>query len=84
MNCKIAISTSGHDLSEVYVMFQCSQEDVLLANGKNRTIAKPKRKNPKHVTIVSCKDSKLEEMLMKCCNDEMIRQTVLYYKKKLL
>lgn len=84
MNNRIAISTAGHDINEIYVAFGISQDEVLLANGRSKTIAKPKKKNPKHVRFVECEDAGVKELLVKCCTDEAIHQTVLYYKKKLL
>ena len=84
MKAGIAISTAGHDLNEIYVAFSVEKDIVLLANGKGKTISKPKRKNPKHISLIECKDARLEELLEKCCTDEAIYQAVLYYKKKLL
>jgi ribosomal protein L14E/L6E/L27E len=46
-----AVSKSGHDAGEVYVIVSAAGNFVNVANGKNRTIQKPKKKNRGHLAI---------------------------------
>ena len=45
------ISKNGHDAGEVYVIVSAAGNFVHVANGSNRTIAAPKKKNPAHLFI---------------------------------
>ncbi len=53
MTGRIVRSKSGHDKGKFYVVIQAAGECVLLCDGKNRPINKPKRKNVKHVSITN-------------------------------
>jgi ribosomal protein L14E/L6E/L27E len=48
---KFVISKAGHDVGECYVIVCAAGNDLQLANGKNRTIQKPKPKNRKHLSV---------------------------------
>ena len=52
MTGMLASSKAGHDKNEVYVIIKEETEYVYLADGKNRTVDKPKKKNKKHVQII--------------------------------
>ncbi|MEG0961831.1 MAG: KOW domain-containing RNA-binding protein [Lachnospiraceae bacterium] len=52
MNIKLAISKSGHDKGSIYVIIKEEANEYYLANGKNKTIEKPKRKKEKHIQII--------------------------------
>lgn len=55
MMCKGSIvkSLSGHDSGLVFmVMEEESEGYVIIANGRQRPVEKPKRKNVKHVTLL--------------------------------
>ncbi|MBP5357235.1 MAG: hypothetical protein J6Y68_03700 [Clostridia bacterium] len=46
----VVISTSGSDTGKVYVVTGESEKGyLLLADGKRHALARPKRKNPRHV-----------------------------------
>ena len=45
------ISKCGHDSGQVYVIVSAAGNFVHVANGKNKIIAKPKKKNPAHLFI---------------------------------
>ena len=47
-------SLAGHDKDEVFFILKEEVEYVYLVDGKYRTLARPKRKNRKHVEAVSC------------------------------
>ena len=46
---QIVISKSGHDTMESYIILSVQDEYVYLVNGTTKTIAKPKKKNMKHI-----------------------------------
>lgn len=48
----LASSKAGHDKNTVYVIIKEETEYVYLADGRLRTLAKPKRKNKKHIQII--------------------------------
>ncbi len=52
MTGMLAISKAGHDRRNVYVIIEEDDEYVYLADGKNRTVSRPKKKNKKHIQII--------------------------------
>lgn len=49
---KFAISKSGHDRNQLYVIIREDDEYVYLCNGRNRTLENLKRKRKKHIQII--------------------------------
>ena len=48
----VVISKNGHDKGEVYVIVKVVDDKfVLVANGENRPLAAPKRKNIRHLFV---------------------------------
>lgn len=45
----IVLATAGRDAGMYFAVVATDERFVWLANGKRRTLAKPKRKNKKHV-----------------------------------
>ena len=45
----IVISLAGHDRGEAFVVLEANEQSVLVADGKNRKLSRPKRKNTKHI-----------------------------------
>lgn len=79
----IVLSTAGRDKGTYYVVVGTNQNKVLVADGKCKTIEKPKQKNIKHLQLV-CKNSNLLFQNLKNCD---IIHTIKNYKqtsKKLL
>ena len=52
MTGMLAISRAGHDKENVYVIIEEDDEYVYLADGRNRTVSRPKKKNKKHIQII--------------------------------
>ncbi len=48
----LAVSKAGRDRGSLYVIIEEAGEYVYLADGRNRTISRPKRKNRKHIQII--------------------------------
>ncbi|MGN0341820.1 MAG: KOW domain-containing protein [Roseburia sp.] len=43
---------AGHDKNHYYLILEEGQEYVLLVNGTTKPLAKPKKKNKKHIQII--------------------------------
>ena len=56
------ISKRGHDAGECYVIVSAAGNFVHVANGKNRPIATPKKKNPTHLFITKDKVPEVEKL----------------------
>lgn len=54
------ISTAGHDKGRIFVILRTDSEYVYLMNGIDRTFEKPKKKNKKHIDIISYEDEYLK------------------------
>lgn len=48
----LAVSLAGHDKNDIYVIIEEGEEYVYLADGKSRTVDRPKKKNRKHIQII--------------------------------
>ena len=48
----LAVSKAGRDRGSLYVIIEEAGEYVYLADGRHRTISRPKRKNRKHIQII--------------------------------
>ena len=46
----IVISIMGHDRGEYYLVLDCDNDFVYLADGRLKTVNKPKKKNKKHIS----------------------------------
>ena len=65
----IVISRAGHDAGKLFMVVGSRQERLLLCDGKNRRLANPKCKSPKHVRVALTGVNKPE-------GDKDIRQTI--------
>ncbi|MDR2888623.1 MAG: KOW domain-containing RNA-binding protein [Lachnospiraceae bacterium] len=50
---QLAISRSGHDKGDIFIIIAETDEYLYVADGRSRTIDKPKRKNKKHLQIIN-------------------------------
>ena len=48
----LAVSRAGHDSTTTYVIIAEDGEYVYLADGRVRTVDRPKKKNRKHIQII--------------------------------
>ncbi len=72
----LAVSTAGRDQGELYYCVGGDQRYVLLVNGKDRTLEKPKRKSRRHVQKVLRSETRVAEKLRsgdKVLNSELRR-----------
>lgn len=70
----MARSLAGHDKGRYFIILAEAGEYVTLADGKTRTIEKPKRKNKKHIQLI--KEPFIRQFPM---NDEGIQNCIRHY-----
>lgn len=51
----LAMSKAGHDKGTIYVIMQEAGEYIYAADGRVRTVDRPKKKNKKHIQIIKKK-----------------------------
>ena len=72
----VVVSTAGRDQGEWFYVISADPIYLLLANGKDRTLDKPKRKKCKHVQKVLRSETRVAEKLIagdKVINSELRR-----------
>lgn len=75
----LATSKAGHDKDTVYIIVKEDAEYVYLADGKLKTVEKPKKKNKKHIQIIKKEsDDILREKLLngQQVYNEEVRKTI--------
>ena len=66
---KLAKSLAGHDKDHVYVVVDEDERDVYLADGKSRTLDRPKRKRRRHVQLITHFPEEYAGILESVCSD---------------
>ena len=72
----VVVSTAGRDQDKLFYVIAQEDEYLLLANGKDRQLDKPKRKKRKHVQKVLRSETRVAEKLRrgdKVLNGELRR-----------
>ena len=72
----VVVSTAGRDQGELFYVIDADSIYLTLANGKDRTLDKPKRKKRKHVEKVLRSETRVAEKLRsgdKVLNGELRR-----------
>ena len=72
----VVVSTAGRDQGELFYVIDADSVYLTLANGKDRTLDKPKRKKRKHVEKVLRSETRVAEKLRsgdKVLNGELRR-----------
>ena len=72
----VVVSTAGRDQNELFYIIGTDPVYLMLANGKDRTLDKPKRKKRKHVQKVLRSETRVAEKLHsggKVLNSELRR-----------
>ncbi len=81
----VVISTAGRDQGKLFYVLETEGVFLLLVNGKDRTIDKPKRKKCKHVNKVLRSETRVAEKLRsgdKVLNSEL-RKDLAYLGREL-
>ena len=60
---QMALSDAGHDRGKLYVILEVQGESVLVADGLNKTVEKPKKKNIRHVRRMNYIDPEIDARL---------------------
>lgn len=72
-----AVSTAGHDLGKIYVIFQMDPEYVYLVDGRIRTLIRPKKKKIIHVELLSDIDPDLaDKVICRSVKNEEIKRAI--------
>ena len=72
----VVVSTAGRDQGCLYYVISIEEQHLMLANGKDRTLEKPKRKKRKHVQKVLRSETRVAEKIRsgdKVLNGELRR-----------
>ena len=72
----VVVSTAGHDTGNLFYILEADDRYLMLANGKDRTLEKPKRKKRKHANKVLRSETRVAEKLRsgdKVLNSELRR-----------
>ena len=62
----LVVSTAGRDQGELYYCVGIEDRYVMLANGKDRTLDRPKRKSLRHVKKVLRSETRVAQKLASC------------------
>ena len=80
----VVVSTAGHDQGEIFYVISMDDQYLYLANGKDRTLDKLKRKKRKHVQKVLRSETRVVEKLLrgdKVLNSELRRDLAFHAKE---
>ena len=80
----LVISTAGRDQGSLYYCAGSDGRYVMLVNGKDRTLDKPKRKSPRHVKKVLRSETRVAEKLRagdKVLNSELRKDLAFFAKE---
>ena len=81
----VVVSTAGRDAGELFYVLEADEVWLLLADGKGRTIEKPKRKKRKHTNKVLRSETRVAAKLRagdKVLNSEL-RRDLAYLSREL-
>ena len=81
----VVLSTAGHDAGKLFYVLEADDTWLTLANGKDRTIEKPKRKKRKHTRKVLRSETRVAEKIRsgdKVLNSEL-RRDLAYLSQKM-
>ncbi|MBQ7581805.1 MAG: KOW domain-containing RNA-binding protein [Lachnospiraceae bacterium] len=71
----LAKSLAGHDKGTTYIIIEETETDVLVADGKYKTLEHPKRKNKKHVQLIKIENPIDSNEAIKLSIKEYLRRT---------
>ena len=80
----VVVSTAGHDQGKLFYVIGTDPVFLILANGKDRTLEKPKLKKRKHVQKVLRSETRVVEKIIhgdKVLNSELRRDLAFHAKE---
>ena len=81
----VVVSTAGRDMGQLFYVLEADETYLILADGKGRTIEKPKRKKRKHTKKVLRSETRVAAKLRagdKVLNSEL-RRDLAYLSQKM-
>ena len=76
---QLAVSLAGHDKDSVYAVVAEEGSMVFLADGRTRTLEKPKKKNQKHIRRIGNLPNEVREKLQRVSqNSDLVHVLKLY------
>ena len=81
----VVVSTAGRDQGELFYVIDADPLYLMLANGKDRTLEKPKKKRRKHIKKVLRSETRVAEKLKqgdKVLNSEL-RRDLAYHSREM-
>ncbi len=78
---EFAKSLSGHDKNQYYFVLAKEADFLMLVNGANRSLEKPKKKNEKHVQIIKKLPMAIEEIMTVEQSNLTIKKAIKEYEK---
>ena len=81
----VVVSTAGRDMGQLFYVLEADETYLILADGKGRTIEKPKRKKRKHTKKVLRSETRVAAKLRagdKVLNSEL-RRDLAYLSREL-
>lgn len=84
MKGKLAISKSGHDKGSLYVILKEETANLYLADGRLKTVEKPKKKNKKHVQLIQRLPEEITQLMPQDgeFRNEDIKRIIKLYQKR--
>ena len=81
----VVMTTAGRDQGSLFYVLETDGDFLILVNGKDRTLEKPKRKRRKHVKKVLRSETRVAEKLIrgdKVLNSEL-RRDLAYFSREM-
>ncbi len=78
----LAKSKAGHDKNHIYVVVGEEDNMLLLANGKTKPLAKPKRKKQMHIQPIKHLPAELASLEQEKLTDELIVKILTIYSRR--
>lgn len=76
----LAVSRAGHDKDSLYVVLEDDGTYYVLADGRRRTLDKPKKKKQKHVQIIRRLPEELLAQMQSMTLDAHVRKVLKQYR----
>lgn len=79
----LAMSMSGHDRGQVYVILKEDEDYVYLSDGKRRPVERCKKKNRRHIQIIRHQEPEIAQKLAtgETVRNEEIKRAIRLYEQ---
>lgn len=69
----LAVSMAGHDRGRLYVIWEKENDTISLVDGELRTLARPKKKNRRHVQVIKQIPDEWKALSSQTITDEKVK-----------